>query len=64
MKKKVRKLALNRETLRSLEDGGLRGVLGAASLAPGCQSRRCGSQDTCTAWTDCMSVDTCYNCPP
>lgn len=64
MKKKTKKLALNRETLRFLEDHGLRGVAGAASLAPGCVSigRRCtGTGDTGNS-VDPTICQSCYEC--
>jgi hypothetical protein len=51
MKKRLKKLALNRETLRSLEGQELPKVQGAASVIP----RRC-TDDTCT----CISW--CYQC--
>lgn len=60
MKKKMRKLNLNRETLRSLETRHLEGIVGADTLAAGCAtySPRCGGG------TGACSDDTCSNsCP-
>lgn len=66
MKKKAKRLALNRETLRSLEDLGLRGVAGADTLAAGCATigRRCtGTGDTGNSVdpTICQSCHECSN---
>ena len=51
MKKQVRKLRLNRETLLSLNDPDLTAVAGAATLDPsvcGTNCAACNRTDTCT----------------
>jgi hypothetical protein len=60
VKKAMRKLTLNRETLHSLETRHLKGIVGADTLAAGCAtySPRCGGG------TNACSEDTCSNsCP-
>jgi hypothetical protein len=63
MKKKARKLTLNRETLRFL-DLGLKEVVGADTYAAGCATigRRCtGTGDTGIS-VDPTICQTCYEC--
>jgi hypothetical protein len=63
MKKKHRKLRLNRETLRELESGDLRGVAGGATENP----TRCDPNSncvTCDACTETRTCDTCRPCRP
>ena len=58
MKKRLGKLILHRETLATLQDGGLRGVQGGSDLCSDwCHSGR---------WVECMFTDgitECYPCP-
>jgi len=49
MKKSLKKLALHRETLRSLEEGAIQGVVGGVS------ARTCGSPCSATC-----TVNPCY----
>jgi hypothetical protein len=52
MKKKSKKLTLHRETLRSMEDFRMRGVVGAATIG-----LRCNDGDTVGG--ECISAGTC-----
>lgn len=56
MKKKLRRLALNRETLRVLDNLGLRPAIGVATTMAACLSAR----GDCTTWrqTDCGECNT------
>lgn len=56
MNKKSKKLALSRETLRNLSNGGLRKAAGATGFA-------CTSEDTCET---CVGTrcDTCFTILP
>jgi hypothetical protein len=58
MKRSMRKLALNRETLRSLEDGGLREALGGATKNGTCFATICH-----TALVGCITTNAATNCP-
>lgn len=64
MKKKMRKISLSRETLRSLESPALNEAAGGVTLGPRCQSDNCG--DT---YSDCYisctpSCEPCtFGCP-
>ena len=55
MKKRVKKLALHRETLRSLEEGAIQEVVGGVSV------RTCGSpcSATCTVYPCVAASDNC-----
>ncbi|HKH44614.1 MAG TPA: class I lanthipeptide [Thermoanaerobaculia bacterium] len=53
MKKKTKKLALAKETVRNLEDGKLEKVVGASD----------GSDRMC-AGSNCLNCNTAYDCPP
>ena len=60
MQKKLKKLTLNRETLRSLGSSRLEGIVGAATLAAGCATY----SPRCTEGSNECSVDTCSSsCP-
>jgi hypothetical protein len=54
MKKKVKKLALNRETLRELQESNLEKVLGASDGSDGLQC----------AGSYCLNCQTYFSCPP
>lgn len=59
MKKGIKKLKLNRETLRNLDDSALGNVAGGAANSE--QTAVCG---TCTTAKDCGSCGTLQtNCP-
>ena len=62
MNKKVRKLQLNRETLRHLEGRDLQGIVGGATLGR-CGTYTCPETVSCN-WTECFS-DQCSasGCP-
>jgi len=53
MKKKVKKLALSRETLRELQENNLEKVLGASDGSDGLQC----------AGSYCLNCQTVYSCP-
>jgi hypothetical protein len=64
MKKKVKKISLNRETLRTLDGSNLRGVAGAATENP----TRCDPNSNCvsceTCRLGCGGTETARTCPP
>ena len=75
MKKRARKLSLNRETLRRLQNAEARGVAGGTSGFPTCYPQPmasdcgCGTQGeqncyepTMCAWGCSMSAETCRTC--
>jgi hypothetical protein len=63
MKRGVKKLALNRETLRHLQADALRRV-GGASLEFGCESDSCPAAcATADCGTDGCGTHTCTCCP-
>jgi formate-dependent nitrite reductase cytochrome c552 subunit len=60
MKKKSKRLALHRETVRNLDDIGLKGVVGGTWTRTGPQ---CATSCQCIDYQDTFSADCTADCP-
>lgn len=64
MKKKLKKLALNRETVRTLADGAMSGIAGGTTQGFTYQPERCGTSCQCFDHPNTFSEYCTEECPP
>ena len=61
MKKKTKRLALHRETVRNLDDSGLKGAVGGTLYTR--TGTQCATSCQCVDYTDTFSADCTAGCP-